>query len=247
MLVAVAFLFYLQGTQAQRGGHNNSSLSHHLSLAIDKIMLLEKKNGFQEKKINILEKKVADLEKGNDYLKSSISSAENLICCLDTEVDQAEKRIHHLETQSLKNFFIWSLDDIGIKIAKDKKSMKDKDICSSPFYSAPFAYKFFLQIYLNGIGEHKGTHITLFFHIMKGEYDNLLEWPFSKKVTLTLLDQTEKKDHKSFFIHPLTFNSELFSKPISQSKRFACLIPQSMAYPGYITDNTLMIKCEVEP
>ena len=92
----------------------------------------------------------------------------------------------------------------------------------------------------------KAHILLLFFHIMKGEYDNLLEWPFSKKVTLTLLDQTEKKDHKSFFIHPLTFNSELFSKPISQSKRFACLIPQSMAYPGYITDDTLMIKCEVE-
>uniref|UniRef100_H2YBM5 MATH domain-containing protein n=1 Tax=Ciona savignyi TaxID=51511 RepID=H2YBM5_CIOSA len=33
----------------------------------------------------------------------------------------------------------------------------------------------------------KGTHMSLFFVVMKGEYDALLPWPFRQKVTLMLL------------------------------------------------------------
>ena len=45
------------------------------------------------------------------------------------------------------------------------------------------------RIYLNGDGMGKGTHISLFFVIMRGEYDALLRWPFRQKVTFMLLDQ----------------------------------------------------------
>jgi hypothetical protein len=39
-----------------------------------------------------------------------------------------------------------------------------------------------MRLYLNGDGVGKGTHISLFFVIMKGEYDLLLSWPFKHKV-----------------------------------------------------------------
>jgi hypothetical protein len=45
------------------------------------------------------------------------------------------------------------------------------------------------QIYLNGVGRGKGTHVSLFFVIMHGEYDAMLEWPFHQKVTLMIRDQ----------------------------------------------------------
>jgi len=35
---------------------------------------------------------------------------------------------------------------------------------------------------LSGDGSGKNTHISLFFVVMKGEYDALQTWPFQKKV-----------------------------------------------------------------
>lgn len=39
-----------------------------------------------------------------------------------------------------------------------------------------------LRLYLNGDGSGRGTHLSLFFVVMKGKYDALLKWPFSQKV-----------------------------------------------------------------
>lgn len=39
-----------------------------------------------------------------------------------------------------------------------------------------------LRIYLNGDGTGRGTHLSLFFVVMKGPNDALLRWPFNQKV-----------------------------------------------------------------
>lgn len=41
-----------------------------------------------------------------------------------------------------------------------------------------------MRLYLHGDGAGKGTHVSLFFVIMKGEYDPLLSWPFKHKVRM---------------------------------------------------------------
>ena len=50
-----------------------------------------------------------------------------------------------------------------------------------------------VRIYVNVDGLGKNTHFSFFFVIMRGPYDALLPWPFRQKVTLTLLNQLEKK------------------------------------------------------
>ena len=39
-----------------------------------------------------------------------------------------------------------------------------------------------LRLYLNGDGTGRGTHLSLFFVVMRGKCDALLKWPFSQKV-----------------------------------------------------------------
>lgn len=41
-----------------------------------------------------------------------------------------------------------------------------------------------LRVYLNGDGTGRGTHLSLFFVVMKGPNDALLRWPFNQKVGL---------------------------------------------------------------
>ena len=35
-----------------------------------------------------------------------------------------------------------------------------------------------IQVYLNGDGIGRGTHLSVFFVLMNGEYGNGLQWPF---------------------------------------------------------------------
>lgn len=44
-----------------------------------------------------------------------------------------------------------------------------------------------LRLYLNGDGTGRGTHLSLFFVVMRGKYDALLKWPFSQKVNDLML------------------------------------------------------------
>lgn len=50
------------------------------------------------------------------------------------------------------------------------------------FYTSRYGYKMCLRIYLDGDGTGRGTHLSLFFVVMKGPNDALLRWPFNQKV-----------------------------------------------------------------
>ena len=51
-------------------------------------------------------------------------------------------------------------------------------------YPAPCrnGYKMCIRAYLNGDGIGYKTHLSVFFVLMKGEFDPLLKWPFDYKV-----------------------------------------------------------------
>lgn len=54
--------------------------------------------------------------------------------------------------------------------------------CPTAFYTSRYGYKMCLRIYLNGDGTGRGTHLSLFFVVMRGPHDALLRWPFNQKV-----------------------------------------------------------------
>ena len=60
----------------------------------------------------------------------------------------------------------------------DAKTGKLVSIYSSPFFSGRIGYKMCMRAYMNGDGIGEGTHLSLFFIVMRGEFDPLLSWPF---------------------------------------------------------------------
>ena len=48
-------------------------------------------------------------------------------------------------------------------------------------------YKMCIRVYLNGDGMGYKTHLSLFFVLMKGEFDALLKWPFEHKISMILV------------------------------------------------------------
>ena len=74
---------------------------------------------------------------------------------------------------------------------------KNKDGCvQSPSYNtSPQGYHLALKVYPNGHESGRGTHVSVFAAVLKGEYDAQLKWPLIGQVTFTLLNQLEDKNH----------------------------------------------------
>jgi TNF receptor-associated factor 4 len=63
-----------------------------------------------------------------------------------------------------------------------------------PFYTHPNGYHMALRVYANG-SDGKGSYLSVHVHMLRGEHDDKLKWPFIGKVTFTLFNQLEDKNH----------------------------------------------------
>ena len=66
---------------------------------------------------------------------------------------------------------------------------------SPPFHVCPEEYKMCLGVHAYGFGEGAGTHMSVFVHLMRGEHDDRLEWPFRGRITLQLRNQKMDQSH----------------------------------------------------
>ena len=65
----------------------------------------------------------------------------------------------------------------------------DNVLISPSFYSHPGGYKLHCSVNPNGTGDGEGTHLSLYVHIIRGEYDNHLKWPFNGVVTIAMFNR----------------------------------------------------------
>ena len=66
---------------------------------------------------------------------------------------------------------------------------------SEPFYTHLEGYKLSLLVNANGHYSDVGTHVSVYLHLMPGEFDNKLEWPFQGSINIQLLNQMENTMH----------------------------------------------------
>ena len=52
-----------------------------------------------------------------------------------------------------------------------------------------------LKVYANGVSEGKGTHVSAFICLMRGDNDDNLKWPFKGTIKVSLLNQLEGGQH----------------------------------------------------
>ena len=70
-----------------------------------------------------------------------------------------------------------------------EKHKRDSDIWfSEPFYSHPHGYKLCLKVDANGFSSAKGTHVSVAVRLMRGQFDDQLQFPFNGKITIQLIN-----------------------------------------------------------
>ncbi|CAF4735434.1 unnamed protein product, partial [Rotaria sp. Silwood2] len=145
---------------------------------------------------------------------------------------------------------MWKITNVQQKIA-DAQSERQISIYSPVFYSSPNGYKMRLRLYLVGDGNARRTHMSLFFVLMRGEYDAILEFPFSYKVIFCLIDQTPQQRHITDSFRP-DVKSNSFQRPRSDMNiasgipKFVPLTIIQQDNNSYVCDDTMFIKAIVD-
>ena len=155
--------------------------------------------------------------------------------------------VQTLQATSYSGTFIWKIPEVRRRRG-EARSGRTVSLYSAPFYTSRHGYKICLRLYMDGDGSGKGTHLSFFLTLMRGEYDALLTWPFRQTVTLMLLDQDKQKDiFQSFRPDP---SSSSFQRPINEMNvasgcpKFAPL--SILENPSYVKDDTMFLKCRVD-
>ncbi|XP_028512613.1 TNF receptor-associated factor 1-like [Exaiptasia diaphana] len=89
--------------------------------------------------------------------------------------------------------YTWKINDFSKQLQLAKQEGRNIRLYSELFYTHKYGYKLKLSLDANGECHVKGTHVSVFMIIMRGEYDTILTWPFNWKYKFTLLDQ--KPEH----------------------------------------------------
>lgn len=188
---------------------------------------------YSDSRIIQLEKRVEDLERQNTMLKVHMSE-------LELQLQASLASTHN-------GSFLWRIPDVARR-RKDALEERITSIYSPPFYTGRNGYKMCVRAYLNGDGIGYRTHLSLFFVLMRGEYDPLLKWPFDCKVSLILVDQ----DHRKHIVQTFkpTPDSSSFKRPTSDMN-VASGCPQFakiavLEDPGYVKDDIIYVKCIVD-
>lgn len=191
---------------------------------------------------------VQDREK-LDSAERKVKSLERLMTIKDATIAELAGKITALEQISWDGSITWRIPEVAKK-RQEAISARTTSIYSPPFYTSRTGYKMCLRLYLNGDGMGRGTHVSIFFVIMRGNFDVLLRWPFRQKVTLMLLNQLQR-DHVVDAFRPDPTSSS-FKRPSSDMNiasgcpMFVTLEAFNNPANGYVRDDTMFVKAIVD-
>lgn len=181
-------------------------------------------------------------------ISASILEMQDTITQHGTAIDDIRLRQDILDVKTTNGVLIWKIPDVRRRYreAVDRKTIS---LYSPPFYTSPHGYRVCVRVYLNGDGIGKGTHISLFFFIMRSEQDNLLSWPFKQRVRFTLVHQKKSSLSITEAFVP-DHNSPSFQKPeqdLNIASGFPKFARQSVLQDeGFTQDNVIYIRCQVD-
>ena len=106
-----------------------------------------------------------------------------------------------------------------------------------------------LRVFAGGNGDGANTHVSVFVGLMKGEYDDQLEWPFRGKFTIQLLSQNEDENHYTLTV---TFDTdtpdEYCNRVVDRERGWGkpTFIAHTKLKPRYLQNDCLKFYIQVE-
>ena len=168
---------------------------------------------------------------------------------LRTTREKLEQRMSALENRPgpYYNVYTWKIEGFE-EIWRRAKTRDEVRIYSDPYYCGECGYKFRMCLNPNGFGDGEKTHLSLFLATMVGEYDAILQWPCTKKVTLTLIDQQGNLEDRQTVSH--TFTQTWESRPLKGKEAVwgyhKFVAHDELQKRAYIVDDTIFFQVKFE-
>ena len=144
--------------------------------------------------------------------------------------------------------FTWKLEDIQhkVKVAQAGDPL-EAVMYSPPFFSSEAGYKLCLCVY--PAGDSNQGYLSLYFVVMRGPYDEIVSWPFQKRIHLSLLScrggQSILKDiqpdpHLHYFHRPENPRNVGYGYP-----KFISLQRLLAADSEFLENGCIFIRCKI--
>ena len=190
------------------------------------------------------------LESANEIirrLERRVESHDHVLAMRNLALADLEEFVRQQQVSSYDGVLMWKISDYARR-KNDAITGTQASFYSPCFYTSRHGYKMCARIYLNGDGMGKGTHISIFFVVMRGQFDGLLRWPFRQKVTIMLLDQ-DNTEHVIDAFRPDP-NSASFQRPrremnIASGCPLFCALTELNKH-AYVRDDTMFMKIIVD-
>ena len=154
-----------------------------------------------------------------------------------------DKRLWLLENVSCTGQYMWKIEQFSRHLREAREGKRDYFV-SAPFNVGRFGYKLCIAVYPNG-ERNNGLDMSVFVMIMKGAYDEVLEWPFARPVDVSLIGKHRKMLTRK--ITP-TLNDDCFRKPETQTNigfGFPQFCPLGILQRDYMHNDTLFLLVTV--
>jgi len=109
-----------------------------------------------------------------------------------------------------------------------------------------------MRINLNGVGSGMGRHVALFVHMMQGNYDTILEWPFAGRIVLSIMDQSDGAENRQHISETIVAepNHLAFQRPTVRRNYagygFVEFAPiEQIREPQYVRYNTMLVRIQI--
>lgn len=176
-----------------------------------------------------------------------IESIEHTLALRNVTLADLEDYVRQQEFSTHDGQMIWKISEFARR-RNEAVSGQQVSFYSPAFPTSKYGYKMCARIYLNGDGMGRGTHISVFFVVMRSQYDAILRWPFRQKVTFMLMDQ-DNVEHVIDAFRPDPSSSS-FQRPrretnIASGCPMFCSLTELNNH-AYVRDDAMFIKIIVD-
>ncbi|XP_022779707.1 TNF receptor-associated factor 3-like isoform X2 [Stylophora pistillata] len=236
------------------GGTQNPEITRRVTnvenrIADHEVLLVENNRTVEEvrRDLGTMKRQLDTTQESSRRHDRRLESIEHTLALRNVTLADLEEYVRQQEFSSYDGQLLWKISDYARK-RNDAVTGQQVSFYSPCFFTSRYGYKMCARIYLNGDGMGRGTHISIFFVVMRGQYDALLRWPFRQKVTFMLLDQ-DNVEHVIDAFRPDP-NSSSFQRPrretnIASGCPMFCSLAELNNH-AYVRDDAMFLKVIVD-
>ena len=210
----------------------------------------------QEAPATMLQNLTSRISKLEKFFADEMSTYTSITAGIHSQYFFLYGKIRQLEPGN-SDVIIWKIPSVKFVFDSSKVAHPSSEPLIEPatsfssaiFRTHPHGYNFFIELYLYGIGPATGKCASILFTLFPGDYDNPLQWPFSKLIQIGIRDQLDSMNNWVETIRP--DQDPAYKKPTMSTKTGAAtiiiinFIPHSKRFSeteGFLIDGASFVE-----